>query len=467
MLNKFYKTIHNRYSRFFKFIFFIRYLFAIFFISIAIFLITPNFFDYKKRAALIKNNLLKDYNIQIKEYQNIEYSAFPLPTLTIRNAKAYFQNSESTLNVKNLIIYPKFLSIINFKNFKINKLNLKDNDISLEIFDLSSFIKQILTNEKKLVLNNLNLKVIEKNKSIVNLENISLSNYGYNENLVFGKIFDKKFKITVDKDIKNINFILINSGINVEIDFDEISKKKSIQGVFRTKILDTKLKFNFDYNEKVLKIFDSYFRSKNLSFNNNSTIIFKPFLEIESLINVTEFNTIIFKNLNINKFLDKKDLIKKINGKKQFNFVPKKLPHDSIDKLILKVDLAYGRLDYSKKFSISKNHFECEGNINLLEDYPLLFFDCSGEINDKKKFLKIFSIKTKEKNTFLKISSTGNLNLINKKINFENITTNDNYKASKEDLKYFKNTFEDILFDKNFFKIFSLNKIKDFIKEIS
>ena len=67
----------------------------------------------------------------------------------------------------------------------------------------------------------------------------------------------------------------------------------------------------------------------------------------------------------------------------------------------------------------------------------------------------------------MKISSTGNLNLINKKINFENITTNDNYKASKEDLKYFKNTFEDILFDKNFFKIFSLNKIKDFIKEIS
>ena len=467
MLNKFYKTIHNRYLRFFKFIFFIRYLFVIFFISIAVFLITPNFFDYKKRAVLIKNNLLKDYNIQIKEYQNIEYNAFPLPTLTIRNTKAYFHNSESTLNIKNLIIYPKFLSIINFKNFKINKLNLKDSDISLEIFDLGSFIKQILTNEKKFVLNNLNIKVNEKNKSIVNLENISLSNYGYKENLVFGKIFDKKFKIAVDKDIKNINFTLLDSGINFEINFDEISEKKSIQGVFRSKILDTNLKFNFNYNEEVLKIFDSYFRSKNLSFNNNSTIILKPFLDIESVINVTELNTNIFKSLNINKLLDKKKIIKKINGKKQFNFVQKKLSRNIIDKLILKVDLAYGRLDYLKKISISKNHFECEGDINLLEDYPLLFFNCIAEINDKKKFLKIFSIKTKEKNTFLKISSIGSLNLINKKINFENITINDNYKASKEDLKYFKNMFEDILFDKNFFKIFSLNKIKDFILEIS
>ena len=145
----------------------------------------------------------------------------------------------------------------------------------------------------------------------------------------------------------------------------------------------------------------------------------------------------------------------------------KKLSRNLIDELILKVDLAYGRLDYLKKISISKNHFECEGDINLLEDYPLLFFNCIAEINDKKKFLKIFSIKTKEKNTFLKISSIGSLNLINKKINFENITINDNYKASKEDLKYFKNMFEDILFDKNFFKIFSLNKIKDFIIEIS
>ena len=61
----------------------------------------------------------------------------------------------------------------------------------------------------------------------------------------------------------------------------------------------------------------------------------------------------------------------------------------------------------------------------------------------------------------------GNLNILNKKINFEKNQLNDNYIASKEDLKYFKKTFENIFFDENFFEIFSLKKIKKFILEIS
>ena len=44
---------------------------------------------------------------------------------------------------------------------------------------------------------------------------------------------------------------------------------------------------------------------------------------------------------------------------------------------------------------------------------------------------------------------------------------NDNYSASKEDLKYFKNSFENILFDKNFLEIFNLKKIREFLIEIS
>ena len=37
----------------------------------------------------------------------------------------------------------------------------------------------------------------------------------------------------------------------------------------------------------------------------------------------------------------------------------------------------------------------------------------------------------------------------------------------KEDLKYFKESFENILFDENFLEIFNLKKIKTFILEIS
>ena len=54
------------------------------------------------------------------------------------------------------------------------------------------------------------------------------------------------------------------------------------------------------------------------------------------------------------------------------------------------------------------------------------------------------------------------------KINFQNILVNNkDYSASNEDLNYFKQIFESILFDKDFIGIFNLKKIKDFVLEVS
>ena len=61
----------------------------------------------------------------------------------------------------------------------------------------------------------------------------------------------------------------------------------------------------------------------------------------------------------------------------------------------------------------------------------------------------------------------GNISILNNKINFKTILMNENYNASKEDLKYFKKSFERIIFNESFLDIFSLKKIKNFILEIS
>ena len=47
------------------------------------------------------------------------------------------------------------------------------------------------------------------------------------------------------------------------------------------------------------------------------------------------------------------------------------------------------------------------------------------------------------------------LSILNNKINFDLIEMDDIYQASNEDLKYFKTTFENIIFDQNFLKIFN------------
>ena len=60
----------------------------------------------------------------------------------------------------------------------------------------------------------------------------------------------------------------------------------------------------------------------------------------------------------------------------------------------------------------------------------------------------------------------GNLNILNNKINFDNLIVN-NIKSSQDDLNYYKTSFENIIFNENFLKIFDLPKIRKFIIEIS
>ena len=128
--------------------------------------------------------------------------------------------------------------------------------------------------------------------------------------------------------------------------------------------------------------------------------------------------------------------------------------------------MSYGRLIFLKKILISNTEIICRNNINLLSQFPIFYFDCSISSPNKKKFLKIFNVNYKSKKKTLNLVTTGNLNILNNKVNFDKIQFNDNYNATEEDLKYFKNTFEKIMLDKNFIDMFSFSKIQKLISEI-
>ena len=72
-------------------------------------------------------------------------------------------------------------------------------------------------------------------------------------------------------------------------------KIKGGRQVFLNLKFNTNFKFNFEYKNDKLKIFNSYFRSKNLSFDNESLITFQPFLEIKTKFKIEEFNFKKFK----------------------------------------------------------------------------------------------------------------------------------------------------------------------------
>jgi len=468
MINKIYKRIHNKYSTLFKFIFFLRHLFGIFFVSLILFLSIPHLFDYKKKDVIIKKTLLESYGLRLDKYGSIKYNSFPKPRLKILDANLIIEKKDTLqINVTNLILYPKLLSIYNSKNFKINKIILDKNKILLKDSDFKILINYISNLKGKLAFKNLDLKIDRKDKVLINLEKINFTNYGYHKNVATGDFLKKKFKITINDNYNEINFKLLKTGINADINFNEKKESSSISGIFKSKLLNSNLKFDFIYDDKKLEIYNSYFRSRYLSFNNESVINHYPFFNINSIFNIDNINIDILKEINLNKILNSKDFIRKINTKNKINFKSKKFSNNLIDDLNLNINLAYGTLFYAKELSIAKNFFTCKGEINLLIEYPILYFDCLITSNDKKKFLKIFSIKYKVKNELLVLNFKGNINILNNKINFKKIKMNRDYESSKEDLKYFKELAENIFFEKNFIDVFNLEKIRKFISEIS
>ena len=79
------------------------------------------------------------------------------------------------------------------------------------------------------------------------------------------------------------------------------------------------------------------------------------------------------EKINLKKLSELREILKKINIKSKINFLSKKFTRSLFNELKLNIDLAYGRINYIKKSSVSNSNFKCSGNINLLEDFPLFF----------------------------------------------------------------------------------------------
>jgi hypothetical protein len=466
MINKNYKSIYAKYSNIFRFIFFLRYTFGVFLIVGISFLLIPHLFDYQKKQEIIKNYLYNSYDIKLNSHESIIYNSLPVPNIEIINASISLNSKKIKFDTKNLKIYPKLISIYNLENLKVKKIILKKNKVSLKTHELQYLGKYFYKLKKNIYVNDLQLKIFQEAKFLINIKKINFSNYGYNKNTIKGEVFNQKFKILIDNTSKKINFDLLKTGLNIVFQLNNINNNV-LTGVVKSKVLNSNLKFNFEYDSKKIKIINAYFRNKNLSFKNESSLIHSPFFNINSIYNIENINIEIFKNINLNKILNSKEIIKKINSKNKIFYKPKKLNRSFIENISLKINLAYGKLIFSKNILIHDNQIICNGDANLLKDYPIFYFDCTINSNDKKKLLKQFSIGYKNKNELFNLNIKGNLNILSDNINFHTIKVNKNYKANKEDLVYFKNVFETILFRDGFVGIFNLDKIKEFILEIS
>ena len=467
MINKFDKIINNKFSVFFKFVFFLRYLFLIFFVAMVLFLSIPGFFDYEKRKSVIKNYLYQNYGLKITYMERIEFKALPVPNLEIKNLSTNFFSDDVVIKSKKLTLYPKLLSIYNYDNFSVRKIKLENNNIDTSLKNIKNLSNIIFNLKKKIFLKNLNIVLKNNEDKIFEIKKINYLNYGYKKNIIIGEIFDQKFKIKLDEKLEEVRLNLPNMGVSSKLNIDRYTKDSGLDGLLKGKILKSQFKLNFSYDNKTIEINEFFFRNKKISFKSEGNLNFIPYFETDLVSRIIDIDTKLLSKLEINRILNSKNFIKKINLKKKIMFKSKTFNNNLIDELNLDMNLAYGRLNILKNFKISSSLFTCENNLNLFEDFPIFYFNCSIDTSDKKKLLKKIKIEYKNKREPFYLEVKGNLNVLNNKVNFEDIKLRSGYKASEDDLKYFKSTFESIIFDQTFIQMFKVSKIKKFILEIS
>ena len=468
MINKIYKRIHNTYLNFFNSFYFLRYVFVIFFIAGSLFLTVPKLFNYEKKQQIIEEYLLNNYDLELNNYETIQYKIFPVPYLIIRNADLKIKNKPINFTSNNTNIILNVKSIYNFKNFTAKKIQLKKNKVFLDISETKDFINYFGKVKYKLDVEDLNLNLKKNKNTLVEIKNIKFSNYGLKKNYITGKIFDKEFKLTFKSKnkYKNLDFKILNTGIKANFNLNEKISYDSISGSSKINLPNNLLRFDFIYKDGKIKISNSNFRNKGVSFSLDSIIKFNPFFSLNSNININEIDKNTINTLSLEKIIKHKSIIKKFNSKVNINYKNKNFFSNLIEEYSSELSLSYGQLFFSNKILITGGKINCEGNSKLTNEFPRLNFTCLFNLRDKRKLFKKLSIYRDLNKDPLNLNIEGSFNLFNKKINLKKIEIKENYLANEEDLKYFKEVFENTLFDNDFFQIFDKDKIKKFLLEI-
>ena len=171
--------------------------------------------------------------MEINTLGDIKFKSLPLPRIEISKVNSNFYANDIKIKSEKLIIFPKFLSIYNFEKFEANKVKLEDSDLPINFIRINFFIEKILKLDKKINFYNLNIKVKDKATSIIDLKKINFKNFGYKQNIITGKIFNKKFKINLKKNYRQIDFRLLNTGINFTINLNQKNQPQNQMAILK------------------------------------------------------------------------------------------------------------------------------------------------------------------------------------------------------------------------------------------
>ena len=437
---------------------------SILIIVISYFLI-PIFYDENKIKNQIENQILEQYNLEVKFNKSFRYGLFPKPHFSFKNTKITHNSNDIAESNDSLV----FISVGDF--FSPNKIIIKNLVFDKTTFKIKSsnlkFFIDLLEDKKsnqKIDFLDSKFFYLDKKDEIIFLINLKRLNYLYQETLikklsakfdiynlpvsleVEHNIFEKKFSTKIKSLPLRLNIHNVskysNQNLDSELNLTVINKDKKIYYKFENNSLNFSTpdnKINGNINIKPFFIYSNV----NL-FQINLKKIFK---ENSILINILKSEVLNNNNLNA-KINISADNLKDINFLNQISFslyfeeggiFLKNLITTFKDAVIINLN--------DTQFIIDDNKIKFAGYVNL-------------NFIDTNNFYSHFQVNKNNRKNIKKIEFGFLFDLDDEFIEIDNLKVNGNV---NQNLEKFLNNFNSKKYN-IFNKIILKNSVKNFFK---
>ena len=437
---------------------------AVVILTLSYFLI-PTFYSKDVIQSQIKNQVLKNYNINIKFNEKINYGLLPRPHFSSKNL-SILRNDKVIGSVNNLKVYTDIGHFFSINKIKMGDLVFNKTDFNIYLDDYLFFqdLLKIAPNENKIIFKKSNIFFKNRDDEVLFINKIKNSKFYWDSNnlqnilTMKSEVFKVPFKLLIknDKFYKKF-FIKFNSkkirlSIENETNYEDIIKSGLLDILFINK--NTSLKYQI--NQKSLN-----FTSDDNSNRYKGTIDFKPFYLSTSLnydgISLKHIfdNNSIFIDIFESEILNNKNLSASLNLK-----VEDITNINELNNLNLKISIEEGEIKFTDSFIMWKDDLkvilnDCQlamndEGINLIGTIKFDFTD----IND---FYSSFQTKKVNRKNIKDIEVNFVYNFNSKSFRFDNPRINNSQNIEVEKLLDDFNSKVDRAFNKITFKNFVNN----------
>ena len=436
------------------------------------YLLIPTFYDKDKIQYQIKNQILKNYDLDLKFNEEINYILLPRPHFSAKNLSILRNKKEIGLT-KNLRVFIGLGKFFSFRNeVEIKDLAFHKTDFNIYLNDFLFFKNLLKTapNENRIFFKRSNIFFKNKNEDVLFINKIFDSKFYYDsnnlQNVLVSKneVFKVPFKLAIKNDkfnkkiLADFNSKKIRLNLENETDYENEIKKGLLDILFINK--STSLSYQFDKNS--IK-----FLSKNNKNSYEGTLDFKPFYlfanfnyEGLSAKNLFTQDSVLIDLIN-SEILNNKNLSANINVNiKDITNVKE------LNNLNLKIFIEEGEIDFSKSQIMWKEDLKIILNESLLsldDDGINLIGTVKLDFDDIDNFYSSFQINKSNRKDIDQIQLDFIYNINSKSLRFDNPKIN---KKQNSDLDRFLDIFnssEDRVFNKitfknfinNFFRVYS------------